>query len=188
MSKGRLTKKQILSAFTALSEELAARQTRGELFVVGGAAMALAYSDRRVTRDIDAIFEPKAVIYEAAHEVAERLGLPDDWLNDAVKSFLPSADGNRRAVFSTPSLEVAAASPQYLLAMKLLASRVDQDTEDIKVLYAECGFTAADEGMDLLERYYPNHPLQPKTQFLLEELFGPASHTQGAVPPGDVGS
>jgi hypothetical protein len=138
--------------------------------------MALAYSARRVTRDIDAIFEPKTVIYEAARRVAERLGLPDDWLNDAVKSFLPGTDPDRRVVFSTPSLEVAAASPQYLLAMKLLASRVDQDTEDIKTLYAECGFTNADQGMNLVERYYPDHQLPPKTQFLLKELFGPAAH------------
>jgi len=172
VSEGRLSKQEILQAFEALSEELAARKTRGEVFVVGGAAMALAYSDRRSTRDIDAIFEPKAVIYDAAHHVAQRLNLPDDWLNDAAKSFAPGPDEHRRVVFSSPSLEVAAASPQYLLAMKLLASRVDQDTEDIQSLYRICGFTTADQGLDLMERYYPNRPLPPKTQFLLEELFG----------------
>jgi hypothetical protein len=172
---GRLTKKQILAAFSALSEELAVRGTRGEIFVVGGAAMALAYADRRVTRDIDAIFEPKAVIYEAAKKVAEQLSLPDDWLNDAVKSFVPRKDPKQRIVFSTPTLEVAAASPEYLLAMKLLASRVDQDTDDIKALYKELGFTTADEGLDLVESYYPSNRLEPRTQFLLEELFGPTS-------------
>jgi hypothetical protein len=176
VSSGRLTKKLILNAFEALSEELAARATRGELFVVGGAAIALAYSDRRVTRDIDAIFEPKAVVYAAAQRVAERLDLPDDWLNDAVKSFAPGTDPDSRVVFSTRSLEVAAASPRYLLAMKLLASRVDQDTDDIKAINAECGFTSADEGLDLVERLYPGRPIAPKTQFLLEELFGPASN------------
>ena len=125
-SAGRLTKKKMLAAFDALSDELAARGTRGDVFVVGGAAIALAYADRRVTRDIDAIFEPKVVIYDAARRVAEQLSLPDDWLNDAVKSFAPGNDPNRQIVLSTPSLEVAAASPEYLLAMKLLASRVDQ--------------------------------------------------------------
>jgi hypothetical protein len=175
VSKDRLSKKGILEAFQALSDELEVRHARGEVFVVGGAAMALAYSDRRSTRDIDAIFEPKAVIYDAAHRVAERLNLPDDWLNDAAKSFLPGMDDDRRVVFTSPSLEVAAASPLYLLAMKLLASRVDQDTEDIQSLYTICGFTTADEGLDLVERYYPNRPLPPRTQFLLEELFGPSS-------------
>lgn len=49
------------------------------MFIVGGAAMALAYSNRRITKDIDAVFEPKAMIYESAAKVAEQLGLPDDW-------------------------------------------------------------------------------------------------------------
>jgi hypothetical protein len=173
VSSRGLTKKEILAAFEALAEELATRGARGELFVVGGAAMALAYADRRVTRDIDAIFEPKAVVYDAARAVAVRLSLPDDWLNDAVKAFAPRNDENRRTVFSRPSLEVAAASPEYLLAMKLLASRVDQDTDDIKVLYAALGFTTAGQGLELVSRYYPSRPLAPRTQFLLEELFGP---------------
>lgn len=134
VSKDRLSKKGMLEAFQALSEELGARRARGKVFVVGGAAMALAYSDRRSTRDIGAIFEPKAVVYKAAHRVAEQLNLPDDWLNDAAKSFAPGQDHEQRVVFTSPSLEVAAASPRYLLAMKLLASRVDQDTEDIQAL------------------------------------------------------
>ena len=173
MSKGGLNRKRLMAAFDALSSELAAHEVRGELFVVGGAAMALAYSARRVTRDVDAIFEPKAVIYQAARVVAQRLDLPDDWLNDAVKSFAPGEDSGRRVVFSTPSLEVSAAFPRYLLAMKLLAARVDQDADDIRVLYEQCGFTTAGEGMDLLEEVYPGHPLEPRTQFLLEEMFGP---------------
>jgi len=160
-----------MQAFEALSQELESRSVRGEVFIVGGAAIALAYSARRVTRDIDAIFEPKAIIDEAAHVVAERLHLPDDWLNDAVKSFAPGSDPDSRIIFSTPSLEVAAASPLYLLAMKLLASRVDQDTDEIKLLYKKCGFSTPGEGMDLVERFYPNRQMGPKTQFLLEELF-----------------
>lgn len=60
------------------------------MYVVGGAAVTLAYDTRRSTRDIDAVFEPKAPVYQAAAEVAEQLGLPPGWLNDAVKGFLTS--------------------------------------------------------------------------------------------------
>lgn len=134
--------------------------------------MALAYAARRSTRDVDAIFEPKSAIYEAALAVAEEEGLPEDWLNDAVKGFAPGGDPDRRQVFSTPSLEVAVASPEYLLGMKLLASRVDQDVEDIRTLYAMCGFTTAEEGIALMVRLYPTRPVPAKTKFLLEELFG----------------
>jgi hypothetical protein len=36
------------------------------------------------------VFEPKAVIYEAARRVAKRHEkLPADWLNDGVKGLLP---------------------------------------------------------------------------------------------------
>jgi hypothetical protein len=176
VSDPRLTRKAIIAAFDALSSELAHREVRGRLFVVGGAAMALAYAARRVTRDVDAIFEPKAVVYEAARAVAGQLDLPDDWLNDAVKAYIPGEDSARRVVFSTPSLEVSAASSRYLLAMKLLAARVDQDVDDIRVLYEQCGYATAVEGMDLIERLYPGRAIEPRTQFLLEELFGPARH------------
>ena len=42
-------------AFTALGERLARRGVVADLFVVGGAAVALAYDAGRVTRDVDAI-------------------------------------------------------------------------------------------------------------------------------------
>jgi hypothetical protein len=40
-------------AFTALGERLRRRGVVADVFVVGGAAMALAYDATRVTRDID---------------------------------------------------------------------------------------------------------------------------------------
>ena len=135
--------------------------------------MALAYSRSRITKDIDAIFEPKATVYEAAQVVAEELGMPQDWLNDAVKAFAPGDDPDRRVVFSTPALEVSAASPRYLLAMKIFSSRVGVDAVDIKVLYKELGFTRAEQGLDLVEQMYPSAAISPSVQFLLEELFGP---------------
>lgn len=176
-----MNRRTIRRALERLAEELARRGYRAELFLVGGSAMALAYSRRRVTRDVDAIFEPKAAVYEAARAVAEELSLPEDWLNDAVKAFAPGEDPDRQELFSTPSLVVTVASPRYLLAMKLLAARADQDTEDIEVLYRLCGFTSAEEGMDLVESLYPGRPVGPRTQFLLEELFGPIESRRSGV-------
>ena len=164
----------IIEAFEELSRVLARRGIQARLFVVGGAAIVLAYGQRRMTRDVDAIFEPKAAVYAAAREVGASRGLPDDWLNDAVKGFAPGPDPNQRVVFRTENLEVAVASPEYLLAMKLLASRADQDVDDIRLLYSQLGYTTAEEGMDLIDRYYPRKQLQPRIQFLLEEMFGPS--------------
>jgi hypothetical protein len=62
--------------------------------------------------------------------------------------------------------------------MKLLAARVDRDQDDIRVLYGLCGFTTAEEGLQLLEKTYPSHVIAPRTQFLLEEMF-PARERRG---------
>jgi hypothetical protein len=49
------TRARILRALQALGEELTGEGVRAQIFIVGGAAMALAYSTRRVTKDIDAV-------------------------------------------------------------------------------------------------------------------------------------
>jgi uncharacterized nucleotidyltransferase DUF6036 len=60
-----------------LSAELAARSARAEFFLVGGAALAVAYDATRSTRDLDAVFIPADVVRQAAAAVAvaEREGL-----------------------------------------------------------------------------------------------------------------
>lgn len=114
---------EIVAALTALGERLHARSIEGEMYVVGGAAIALAYSSRRSTRDIDAVFEPKAAVYQAAAEVAELRGLPVAWLNDGVKGFLVGSDPHAAPVLEVPGLRCLAASPRMLLALKVLAHR-----------------------------------------------------------------
>jgi Nucleotidyltransferase of unknown function (DUF6036) len=166
------TQARILSALEALGDELTRQGIRGQIFIVGGAAMALAYSTRRVTKDIDAVFEPKSAIYIAAAKVAEDLGLPEDWLNDAAKGFMPGDDEHPRPVPDIRGIEVTTASPQYLLAMKLMAMRIGEDDEDIEILLRECGLCSATEALDLLKRIYPSREPPPKTRFFLEELLG----------------
>jgi uncharacterized nucleotidyltransferase DUF6036 len=162
----------ILGALEALGDELARAGTRGQIFIVGGAAMALAYSTRRVTKDIDGVFEPKRAIYTAASKVAEDLGLPEDWLNDAVKGLMPRADDDPRPVLDTRGIEVTTASPRYLLAMKLMAMRFGEDDEDIEILLRECDIHSADEALRLLAQIYQAEEPPPKTRFFLEALLG----------------
>jgi hypothetical protein len=59
VSDTHFTRARLITALQALGDEFTTRGVRGQIFVVGGAAMALSYSTRRVTRDIDAVFEPK---------------------------------------------------------------------------------------------------------------------------------
>jgi DNA-binding XRE family transcriptional regulator len=128
VSEGRdlsLTREQIIGLLAELGQELDARGVKAQLFVVGGAAMALAYNMRRTTADVDGVFEPKAVIYEAARRVAERHEkLPADWLNDGVKGLLPGgADRHAKVILDLPGITVSVPSPHYLLALKVQAAR-----------------------------------------------------------------
>lgn len=95
-----MDREEIVAALTELGRTLARRGVTGELYVVGGAAMALAYDERHSTRDVDRVFEPKLVVYEAAREVARRLDLPVGWLNDAVKGFLAGEDPDAAVVLA----------------------------------------------------------------------------------------
>jgi hypothetical protein len=171
VSERQFNQPRIISALGALGDELTSRGVHGQIFIVGGAAMALAYSTRRVTADIDAVFEPKSVIYDAAAKVAEDLGLPEDWLNDAAKGFMPGNDDDPRPVPDVRGIEVTMASPRYLLAMKLMAMRFGEDDQDIEILVRECGLHSAQEALDLLQYMYPLQEPAPKTRFFLEELF-----------------
>jgi hypothetical protein len=161
---------QILEALTALAGELDRRGVSGEMYVVGGAAIALAFDGRRATRDIDAVFEPKAVVYEAAESVALELGLPAGWLNDAVKGFLAGEDPAAAPVLDLPGLRCLTASPEILLALKVLAHRVGEDEHDVRLLARELGLKDAAEVLAVAERAFGDR-LDPAARFFVEELF-----------------
>ena len=73
------------------------------------------------------MFIPSDIVRQAASAVAAREGLAEDWLNDAVKGFLPGPDPDAQRFYASDSLIVDVASPRYLLAMKLFAARAAID-------------------------------------------------------------
>jgi hypothetical protein len=81
--------------FMLLNEEMRTTETQGELYLVGGAVMCLAYGARAASRDVDAAFRPSALVRQAAARVAQRVGLELNWLNDWVKGFM-STQGELR--------------------------------------------------------------------------------------------
>lgn len=159
----------IVEAFIALSRRLHLRGVVADVYIVGGAAIALAFDERRTTRDIDAVFEPKTVVYEAAAEVADELSLPVGWLNDAVKGYLV-ADPDPRQVLELPGLRCSIGSPRILLAMKVLAHRVGEDEDDVRLLARELRLGTAAEVLDVAEEVYGDR-LDPAARFFVEELF-----------------
>lgn len=105
-----LDRVQLERAFTALGERMVRRGVVADVFVVGGAAMALAYDATRVTRDVDSLFVPHGVVLEEARNVAPDLGLPEWWLNEQASVYISGKDDpGRRRVFDHPGLRVTAA-------------------------------------------------------------------------------
>jgi hypothetical protein len=119
-----LDRAAIQDAFRRLGDRLARRGVVADIYVIGGAAMALAYDARRATRDIDAVFQPHGIVVDEARAVADELGLPRWWLNEQASAYVaPGGDVAAPHVFDHPGLRVSAASPEHLLAMKVLAAR-----------------------------------------------------------------
>ncbi len=165
-----MERQQIIEALTSLGALLDSRGLCGEMYVVGGAAIALAFDERRSTRDVDAVFEPKMEVYAAASEVAERLGLPPGWLNDAVKGFLAGDDPAASSVLDVPGLRCLAASPRVLLALKVLAHRIGEDEGDVRLLAGALELNDAEEVLAVATEVFGDR-LDPAARFFVEELF-----------------
>jgi hypothetical protein len=172
-----LTREQILSAVAALNERLRVRDVHGELGLLGGAVMLLVFQARASTRDVDAIFSPSSEIRAAVAEVAEELDLPPDWLNDGAKGFLsPHGEFVEVDLPRFSHLRITCPVPEYLLAMKVLASRVESpaghgDRDDIATLCRRLGVRDADHVMEIVLRYYPPARVSPRAVFLVREIL-----------------
>lgn len=162
----------VLGLLEELGRRLERAGERAELYIVGGAAMALAFARDRVTRDIDAVFVPKTRVYDEAKSMAaddDTLG--PDWLNDAVKGFLPSIeDSEAQVILDLPGIRVLVASPRRLLAMKVFAARVDRDRDDILALCRQSNISTITEVLELTHELYGDL-LTSRSKFLTIELL-----------------
>jgi hypothetical protein len=168
-----LTQADIRRLFALLNEELRKSATTGELFLVGGAVMCLAYAVSPATQNADAVFRPVAEIREAAARVAARTRLRQDWLNDGVKGFM-SAQGDFAPFLELDHLRVMVAQPTYLLAMKCLAMRIGaefHDEDDVRYLLRHLDIRDYDAALAVIGKYYPIDRFPQKTLYALAELL-----------------
>ncbi len=168
-----LTRADIHRLFELLDAELGADGIDGEIYLVGGAVMCLAFDARPSTRDLDALFRPAPQIRRAAARVAARAGVPDDWLNDAVKGFM-SSRGEFDSYLELPHLRVFVARPEYLLALKCASMRLGEefhDLDDVRYLLRYLNIVSVDDALAIVTRYVPEPQLPPKSRLALEELL-----------------
>ena len=168
-----LTQADLRRLFELLNKELGRSGTQGELFLVGGAVMCLAYATRPSTHDVDALFRPPTQVREAAARVAIQAKVKADWLNDAVKGFM-SARGDFAAFLELDHLRIMVARPEYLLAMKGLAMRIGaefHDEDDIRYLLRLLEVRNYENAVAIITKYYPLERFPQKTLYALAELL-----------------
>lgn len=158
-----------------------------DLAISGGSALMLVSNFRVATQDVDAVVDESSQEWLAhlAEEMARARNWPRDWLNDGVRTYLsPQVCGVQehhallRAYPSEqePGLRVFVPSPEYLLAMKLMAMRLDpagekSDVADILNLLAVVGLTTLEEVIDFASSSYPEAKISARLHLGLRELW-----------------
>ena len=70
-------------------------------------------------------------------------------------------------------LRVQTVSAEYLLAMKLMSARYgEKDYDDIRFLLNKLEINHADQAYALLQTYFAENRILPKTGYIIEELIG----------------
>lgn len=165
-----MDKNQIQICLERLNDELQLLGAKGEICLYGGAVMCLVYDARPSTKDVDAVFRPAQQMRQAIKRVADAFELREDWLNDAVKGFV--VQHPQRILWNLSNLKVFVPEPDYLLAMKTLAARVEAtDRQDVQFLIKVLNLKTPQEVFGILEKYYPKQQIKPATQYFIEELF-----------------
>jgi hypothetical protein len=171
-----LTKEIIERAFDEMGVMAAAQGLVIEIAVYGGSCLVLASDIRHASIDVDAVFlTERNAVRGIADAVARRLGLPLDWINEAVRQAAPPRGNPEpnllafgeypRTTESAVGLRVFLPTPAYLLAMKVLANRstdewtkTQSDETDAVALMKVTGVVTREALVELLQECYPRLP------------------------------
>lgn len=154
MNRAPFTRDELLELLRQVGEILVERRVEATVYVVGGAAMALQFDARRVTRDVGAAIRSERVdLDEAVALVAERNGLAPDWLNSSASAVLPNEPDGEATEITLPGLRVTVASPEHLIALKLRALR-DRDVDDLETLFRHAGITAPQQAAAIHDKLF----------------------------------
>jgi hypothetical protein len=149
-----LSRNRILELFAKLDAKMQTTGIEANIYVVGGAAIALTIAGERVTNDIDGYYE-NYDLDPIIKAVAKDEDLPESWLNHSINATLAyfKKDDEPKTVYVGKSLTIQVASPGYVLAMKLAARR-EKDIEDVLLIMRESGIETREELVCAVQRYF----------------------------------
>jgi hypothetical protein len=163
----------IIAAFTELADRLERAGVVGQVHVIGGAAMLLAYEpDRASTRDVAAMFSSDTPVVKAVRDIAHERQWPSTWLNNQASVYASRTPGEGPRVFDHPHLQVMATPADHLLAMKALAARATSDRDDLEFLISYLGITSQQEVWGIIARFFPDTPVPERSRLLISDLLG----------------
>ncbi len=161
-----------------------------DIAIYGGSCLMLVSNFRIATADVDAVAAvDQGFLDGAAQTIASRRGWPRDWLNDGVRTYLsPHVEGfEQHTLFrtypceETPGLRVFVPVAEYMLAMKLMALRLDpgsgrNDLEDILNLMQVAGLKEKASILRFAARFYPEARTSGKLALAVDRLWNEYSH------------
>lgn len=178
------TKEDLASAFRDLGERAAADGRIIDLVVYGGSALMLVSNFRTASADTDGVArQDQTYLDRAARIIADERDWPSDWLNDGVRTYLsPLAENDKsHHLFATypdeanPGLRVYVPTPEYMLAMKLMALRIEplggKDFDDILNLMQVINISGKNEIVDLAAQFYPEARVSGKLHLALDDIW-----------------
>lgn len=160
--------------FAELADELRQRRARAHVYIAGGAAMAMAWRRDRTTLDVDGRIDgDHGAVTAAVREIAVRHCLPETWLNEQARHYLPAAPDRRApVVFDSPHLVVTGASAEHLLAMKLEAAR-PTDVADVRTLLGILEIRDAEQARTIHRDLFPDSRQGARAQRVLQDILTP---------------
>jgi hypothetical protein len=191
-----MNREDIKKNLQMLGLELQKKEVTGQILLADGVVMLLDVRKPKIRKDIDAYLKGDktaihipndidshfggggAIIREAAASIASSEGLPDNWLQDALKEFFFTQPPQEKWL-EYPGLRVFLAPAAYVLAMKVAAPDCSQDIEDIKVLAGKLQVSTAQDMLALVKRYIPQELLMPEMRQRIRESFKPDKRPMG---------
>ena len=166
---GSLNKDELIAPLDELSEGLKRKNARASVYIVGGAAIAMAFDRSRTTHDIDERIDAgHGALIDLVHEIAHRRGLPTSWLNDQATPKMPMArDERARTVYASEYLTVTGASGKHILGIKLESGRAF-DQKDVDTLVKHLKIRTVEEGTGIHGRLFPHSRKGNRAQEMME--------------------